>query len=371
MQHSVATNRNVEAASLIALADLAPDGNEPTWNVLLRAGQHHARSGGASVPVTESDLEAMVRNFADVVKAEGWFPHGAPIDANHATIKGDRSAEATKALGYIVDVKKGVDEDGTPALLGLTDWTDEGRARIKAREFQAFSAEFFPSGKAHSKQTGEPVKGAVLFGGTLTNHPFVSGLPAIAASEDDTPAPIKERNHMKHVATHLGLAEDAAEASILDEVRKRDTEIATLSEQVTGLTEKNAATAKALDDAIAQRDALQAEADKRAEADKAALLDEFVAQGRIANTDEAKADVWAVVKALGEDKARDLYKANGEFRTEPTGHDGGRDTEQGGKTAEELFAATLAEAKAAGKSDEEAYHFARDKHAAALAERYN
>jgi len=175
---------------------------------------------------------------------------------------------------------------------------------------------------------------------------------------------------MKHVATHLGLAEDAAEASILDEVRKRDAEIATLSETVATLTTEKATTAKALDEAIAQRDALQADADKRAEADKAALLDEFVAQGRIANTDEAKADAWAVVKALGEDKARDLYKANGEFRTEATGHDGGRNEERGEADALDAFDKAHAAALSEGMDPEAAYYAAREKNLQALAGRY-
>lgn len=364
------TQPSTIALNPVALADVGESG--PVWNVLVLEGEHFARSANKAVRVTLDDLKAMVRNFADVVKAEGWFPIGAPIDANHNTVRGSKSAEDTKALGYITDVKLGEAPDGTPAVLGLTDWTDEGRARVRGREFQGFSVEFFPAGAARSKRTGEAIDGAVLFGGTLTNHPFVSGLPAIAASEDDTPtpAPRKERTRMKNLTAHLGLAEDAAEVSILAEVQRKDEKIAALSEQITTLEADKATTAKALDEALSQRDALQAEKDERAAADKAALLSEFVDQGRCANTDDAKSDVWAVVQALGEDKARALYPANGEFNTRATGHDGGKADEAGAKSAEVLFDESYAAALKDGKTEAEAYAFARDTHAAALAEAY-
>jgi hypothetical protein len=365
---------DLRSAFAVALAEPSEPAEEsgPVWSAIATEGEHFARSGGRMVPLTEADIDDMVRNHRDVVMAEGWFPHGPPIGYNHASQRGALSADDTRAAGFIVDLRKGRDpKTGKATLEGLNDWNGEGRDRIRNREFQAFSIEFLPAGKAHSKVTGEPIKGAVLFGGTLTNHPFVPGLPAIAASEDGTaPAPSKERKSMNTLTTHLGLAEDAAEASILAEVRKRDERITALSEQVATLTDEKATTAKALDDALSQRDALQAEKDQRAEADKAVLLGEFVAQGRIANTDEAKSDAWAVVQTLGEEKARALYPKNGEFRTEARGHDGGRGGEAGDKSPEEKFAQTLAEAKAAGKSDEEAYYIARDTHVAALAGRY-
>jgi hypothetical protein len=363
------------AGAAVALATADSDG--PVWNELVRTGDHHGRSGGRNVPLSLSDLQAMERNFRDVVQAEGWYPVGAPITFNHAGLKGALDAESTKAAGFITELRVVPNGDGTHSLHGLTDWTDEGRRRVRAREFQGFSIEFLPAGKAHSKTANSPVDGALLFGGTLTNNPFVPGLSAVAAAEaTPTPAPASEpapiaEIRMKTVTAHLGLSEDAAEATILAEINKIAAEKDALATALDEATTKQATTAKALDDAIGQRDALQSEKDARVEADKVALLDSFVSDGRIANTDEAKADAWAVVSALGEDKARSLYPKDGEFRTAPTGHDGGRAPETGAVGAEQAFDATYNEAIAAGENPENAYNIARDKHAAALAGRYS
>lgn len=360
------------AGAAVALATGDDDG--PIWNELVRTGDHHGRSGGRNVPLALADLQAMERNFREVVQAEGWYPVGAPITFNHAGLKGALDAESTKAAGFITDLRVVDNGDGTHSLHGLTDWTDEGRRRVRAREFQGFSIEFLPSGKAHRKTANAPVDGALLFGGTLTNTPFVPGMAAVAASEETPapapkPAPIAE-SRMKHLTAHLGLSEDAAEATILAEVAKRDEQIATLTTSLAEANEAKATTATALDEAMSQRDALQAEKNERIEADKVSLLSEFVAEGRCANTDAAKADVWKVVQALGEDKARELYRKDGEFPTRAKGHDGGKGEERADRSAEQAFDDTYNDALKAGRSEEDAYTVARDTHAKGLSARY-
>ena len=358
-----------------AVAVALGDDSGPVWNELVREGDHYSRSGAKRVTVTADDVRSMARNFADVVLAEGWYSLGAPIGYNHAGVKGALDADSTKSGGFITEVKVVTNEDGTLALHGLTDWTDEGRARVRGREFQGLSVEYFPAGKGRSKATGEPVNGALLFGATLTNSPFVPGMAAVAASDDspapaDVPAPTVEPR-MSTITAHLGLAEDAAEASILAEVQKRDEQIAALTTSLAEANDAKATTATALDEAMSQRDALQADKDARIEADKVALLSEFVAEGRCANTDAAQADVWKVVQALGEDKARELYRKNGEFSTQAKGHDGGKaeelaDDDTADKTADSRWTATFNKTLAEGKSQAEAIALADELHGDAL-----
>ena len=277
-------NPAAHTADPVALADA---GDGPVWIELGAAGTHYGRQGSRAVELTDADIDSMHRGFA-LVKSEGWFPRGAPIGVNHATMSGALDAESTKALAYVTDTRVDL-RDGRKVLMGLADYTDEGRRRVRAGEFQAISLEAIPASAAKSKRTGELLGEWALIGATLTNHPFVPGLAAVAASEDVTP----ERN-MTEITTALGLAEDADEATLL-------AEIATLCEtagKVEALTE-------ALATVEADRDALAERVTALAESDKARTLDDAVADGRCSMGE--RDDYWKALTLLGEDHAHRVY----------------------------------------------------------------
>lgn len=272
------------AADPVALADA---GDGPVWIELGAAGTHYGRQGSRAVELTDADIDSMHRGFA-LVKAEGWFPRGAPIGVNHASMSGALDAESTKALAYVTDTRVEI-RDGRKVLMGLADYTEEGRRRVRAGEFQAISLEAIPATAAKSKRTGELLGEWALIGATLTNHPFVPGLAAVAASEGVT-----TERHMTEITTALGLAEDADTATLL-------AEIATLrasAGKVEALTE-------ALATVEADRNAMAVRLTELAEADKVRTLDAAVESGRCSMGE--RDDYWKALTLLGEDHAHRVY----------------------------------------------------------------
>jgi hypothetical protein len=269
----------------------ADEGAHPRWIEITAAGQHYARQGERAVPLSDEDIDSMHRGF-QLVKAEQWFSRGAPVTVNHATMSGAVDAESTKALAYLIDTR--VDTtDGRRVLMGLADYTDEGRRRIRAGEFQGFSIEAIPPASARSKRADKPLGEWALIGGTFTNHPFVPGLAALAASETVSPNP--EPRPMLTLLHRLGLAEDAAEVAVLAELDRqlseRDDKIAALDESLSTVT--------------ADRDAQAAKLVELAERDKDRTLDDACAAGRCSAAE--RDDFWKAYTLLGEEHAHRVY----------------------------------------------------------------
>ena len=273
------------AADPVALADA---GDGPVWIELGAAGTHYGRQGSRAVELTDADIDSMHRGFA-LVKSEGWFPRGAPIGVNHATMSSALDAESTKALAYVTDTRVDT-RNGRKVLMGLADYTDEGRRRVRAGEFQAISLEAIPASAAKSKRTGELLGEWALIGATLTNHPFVPGLAAVAASEGVT----TETSMFHEIATSLGLTEDADAPAML-------AEIATLR----ATAGKAEALAEALATVEADRDALAERVTALAESDKVRTLDDAVDAGRCSMGE--RDDYWKALTLLGEDHAHRVY----------------------------------------------------------------
>ena len=264
----------------------------PRWVQITASGAHCARQGDRAVELTTADVESMHRGFV-LIKSEGWFARGAPVGVNHATLSGALDAESTKALGFIVDTRVDTDAAGRAVLMGLLDYTDEGRARVRAGEFQGFSIEAIPADDARSKRTGEPLGEWALIGGTLTNHPFVPGLSAVAASERIHRTP--EIRHMTTIAARLGLSEDAADAVVLAEFNR----------QLTERDDKLAALAESLSTVTSDRDDLVARVETLSERDKVRTLDDACAAGRCSAAE--RGEYWKAYTLLGEDHARKVY----------------------------------------------------------------
>lgn len=96
----------------------------------------------------------------------------------------------------------------------LVEWTKEAAERIRNREFRYFSPEFADE---WADAKGNKFKD-VLFGGGLTNRPFLKDLVPVVMSElEEEDVDNKEENmdFMERLRQTLGLDEDATEDEIL------------------------------------------------------------------------------------------------------------------------------------------------------------
>ena len=288
-----AARRYYGEARLSAPVALADD--SPKWVELARSGTHFGRGSDRRVELTADDLRSMVRGY-DKIKSEGWFPVGAPVGFNHAAILGSRDPESTKAAGRIIKVRTQDNSDGSLSLYGLVQWTDEGRKRIRAGEFDGFSVEMIPSDVARSKKTGEPLGDAALIGGTLTNEPFVSGMQAVAASEQESTPRSDDTmsTTLSILRGSIALTEEASEAEVIAKVQA----LADQAAKVEALTES-------LETLTADRDALKTERDELAGWKQSQMLDQACEEGRIAASERDRYS--KIVVALGEEEANAVF----------------------------------------------------------------
>ncbi len=288
-----ANRRYYSDACLSAPVALADD--SPKWVELARSGTHFGRGSERRVELTADDLRSMVRGY-DKIKSEGWFAVGAPVGFNHAAILGSRDPESTKAAGRILSVRTQDNSDGSLSLYGLVQWTDEGRKRIRAGEFDGFSIEMIPADVARSKTTGEPLGEAALIGGTLTNEPFVAGMQAVAASEQKSTARSDDTmsSTLSILRGTVALTEEATEAEVIAKVQA----LADQAAKVEALTES-------LETLTADRDALKTERDELAGWKQSQMLDQACEDGRIAASERDRYS--KIVEALGEEEANAVF----------------------------------------------------------------
>ena len=170
----------------------------------------HALSIGEYKHPTYGELKFTsdrIRRFVDSVKnkVRGIDPD---IDYDH---KRD-VAKGMSAAGWVRDA-----EERENGLWLLVEWTKKAAQAIKDREYRYFSTEFVDE--------WEDSKGAkfkdVVFGGSLTNRPFLKDLEPVNLSElaDSTKENIME---LAELARILGLSEDASE----DDVKAKLSELA-------------------------------------------------------------------------------------------------------------------------------------------------
>jgi hypothetical protein len=166
-----------------------------TWNELCRSGTYYAleqdETGHLRREVIPTQaIDDVVATFP-LTQAQGWYPLGTPVTANHGDAYCDLSAETTRAYARIVAVRAEDNETGGRSLYGLIRWGETGADYARDGAFATFSAELDPPGLAHNRLTGEPLDRWVLVGCTLTNRPFVPGMAPVVAPDDDIqPQPI-------------------------------------------------------------------------------------------------------------------------------------------------------------------------------------
>lgn len=201
-------------------------GEGKRWNVLFPRGTWHGRNLkpiGGSITLDDKMFEEMIANWSAAGKPK------LPIRKTHLhLVKDDPDLQAS--FGDLEDFRV-----TTAGLEALTDWNDDGRALVKSRKFRSWSPEWQPSHE--DRRTGE-AKGWWLSGTALTNDPFFSSMPHLAAAEPLHPPAAKEQpmnEQQKQLRASLGLAETATDAEVLAAQTKRNEQISTLTAEVTKL----------------------------------------------------------------------------------------------------------------------------------------
>lgn len=160
-----------------------------------------------------------VQRMADGVKNK---VRGQDLDINY-----DHNLKTTEAAGWVKDA-----EARTDGLWLFVEWTKDAFEKIKSKAFRYFSPEF--TDEWVHPGTGQKFTD-VLFGGGLTNRPFLKGIlpinlseltfPAPASTPEPPPTPKEGEVDLKELRKLLGLAEDATE----EQVTTKLTELAALN----------------------------------------------------------------------------------------------------------------------------------------------
>jgi hypothetical protein len=183
----------------VDLSGVAFSEEDTTWIELMKVGEYDHPVYG-KINFTNEKLQ----QFADNVSA-GVRGVDLAIDYDHSSVKTGNS----EAAGWIKQVKF---EGGV--LKGLVEFTKSAAEKIRTKAFRYFSPEFVdkwidPAGQEHKN---------VLFGGGLTNRPFLKNLLPINLSELSfgEPPTTKEEVEVdpKQLRASIGLAEDASDADV-------------------------------------------------------------------------------------------------------------------------------------------------------------
>lgn len=249
----------------------------PKWQLIfpLGATKHRRDFPGGKITFSADFLRTMVRNY----EVEGKPDRAVCYFHRGASVPGDTTPIDEKiAAGWIGDlafdeIGKSVERKDGPGLYALIRWTERARNYILADEINRLSPEFNTNGT--SKATGKE-QGPTLYGAALLTDPFLTELPAVAASESQ-----EHDMDRKCVCAAMGLPETATDEQInqacqkMAEARQKmqgakqgapapeaGKPAATMSEDVCALSEAHVA-------ATAKLSAIEAEVVKLSEAVKA------------------------------------------------------------------------------------------------------
>jgi len=151
----------------------------------------------------------------------------------------DHKADPVKgnlAAGWVKDAE--VRNDG---LHLQVDFTPAATKSIKDKEYRYFSAEFVDAWQDANGTTHKDV----LFGGGLTNRPFMKNLLPVNLSEllSEVPPPVPPTQEaevdLKKLCTLLGLPETSTEENVLAKLGEMASGVVKLTEDVKKLTDEN------------------------------------------------------------------------------------------------------------------------------------
>lgn len=191
------------------------DGVATSWIQGMTLGTYHHPVHG-EITFTEQRIKRFAENVNNNVR-------GTELDIDY-----EHKNKDGKAAGW---VKKAADR-GQDGLYLLVEWTADAAKAIKAREWRYFSPEFNDSW-THPKTQKKFYD--VLFGGALTNRPFLKDIQPVNLSEafaelqdgsqsSGTQEEGMDEETRKRLAKSYGLPEDATEEQITEAADRQTAE---------------------------------------------------------------------------------------------------------------------------------------------------
>ncbi len=172
---------------VVAAQPAAATTNPTSWIQIAKCGEFVSQRYG-EFAITREDLSTMLHNFQNITPKA---PTRLPIDVDHLSMSPEKPWDGV-AAGWINDLALRDDGD---TLWALVEWTPQGAAAIKDKQYQFVSPSFV---KDYTDKSGERI-GTTLLAAAITNHPFLEGMAALTLSAG-----------LKEMATPLLLADDDA-----------------------------------------------------------------------------------------------------------------------------------------------------------------
>lgn len=177
------------------------DGEAVTWLQALPLGKYKHPLYGV-INITPERVRRFAQNVKDGVR-------GTDLDIDY-----DHKQHSGKAAGWVRDAEARAD-----GLWLAVEWTEPAREAIKNGEYRYFSPEFVDVW-THPK-TSQVYKD-VLFGGAITNRPFLKDILPINMSDLTGGEQVDE--FLKELRDKLGLPEEATQEQILEAASKVNVE---------------------------------------------------------------------------------------------------------------------------------------------------
>lgn len=125
--------------------------------------------------------------------------------------------------------------EGGDALWANVKWTNKARTMLAEREVRYFSPDF--AFQWQDPETGQVFKN-VLFGGGLTNRPFVKEMAAIVAAEEKNKMTLEQLKDQLKLAEEKGNAAEKKLEDMMPEMKSKDEAIASLKAELAALAAK-------------------------------------------------------------------------------------------------------------------------------------
>lgn len=179
--------------------DELDNGKSTSWIQAMPLGTYNHPEYGV-IEITPERVERFAQNVNNGIR-------GIDLDIDY-----DHKEKTNEAAGWVQQAKA-VFSDPDPKKNGLwilVEWVKEAKEKILSKAYRYFSPEFID--EWNHPQSGETYKD-VLFGGGLTNRPFLKGILPLNLSESfektkegsQTMTP----EQLKEMAKRLGLPDDA------------------------------------------------------------------------------------------------------------------------------------------------------------------
>ncbi len=186
--------------------------------------------GKRRVKVTEQTIDNMIKNFNEGVR-------GVDLDIDYEHKEDKKYGKDAAGWFGALEKRYELNEKGKKiATLWMKpkSWTPEAQEAIRSKVKKYFSVEFDDWTDPESKKTFKDV----LFGGALTNRPYVKHLSPVTLSESGK-IKAKEKTMDPELLKTLKLSEDATEADVAAAVSKLSGDNKKLSEDNKKLKEEN------------------------------------------------------------------------------------------------------------------------------------